>query len=636
MANQPDLQTVPMGASVSADGVAFRVWAPRGSEVHVIGGFNGWQRGSRSRLTPVGGGHWATFVPGARAGQEYLFWIAGPGSQGPKRDPRARELTFTPAFPAANCVIVDPKEFPWHHPGYQTPAFSDLILYQLHVGTFSISEGNFGGKFVDVVERLPHLEGLGVNGLQLLPIVEFPTEFSLGYNGTDYFSPENDYAEDSDLQLQGYLVLLNRLLEAKRQPPYANLDQLRGSANQLRALVDVCHVYGMAVLLDVVYNHAGGGFDEQSLYFFDRMPKGNHNDSLYFTDQGWAGGLAFAYWNHDVKQFLIDNATFFYQEYRIDGYRFDEVSVMDRFGGWQTAQFITDTCRFINPKAILIAEYWPVNPQVTQPTAAGGAGFDATWQDSLREALRDALSQSSAGATAALNLDRVAEAIGSTNLQSHWRAVNCIENHDIVKAGAGPRIPKLADGSDPRSWYARSRSRVASGLLLTSAGIPMLFMGQEFLEDQQWSDDPGRRLMPDWSRLVAGDQAAADHLRFTTDLVWARRRQPALRGESVRVFHVHSANRVLAYHRWIEGVGQDVVVVASLNESPFTGYRLGFPGAGRWEEIFNSDFYDPFPNPNVAGNGGWVGASGGPLDGMPTSAAITIPPNGILLFARGR
>jgi 1,4-alpha-glucan branching enzyme len=102
------------------------------------------------------------------------------------------------------------------------------------------------------------------------------------------------------------------------------------------------------------------------------------------------------------------------------------------------------------------------------------------------------------------------------------------------------------------------------------------------------------------------------------------------------VFHVHSANRVLAYHRWIEGVGQDVVVVASLNESPLIGYCLGFPGGGRWEEIFNSDFYDPFPNPNVAGNGGWVGASGGPLDGMPTSAAITIPPNGILLFARGR
>ena len=132
-------------------------------------------------------------------------------------------------------------------------------------------------------------------------------------------------------------------LKKAGQPPYAGIDVLRGSDNQLKALVDLCHVYGMAVIFDVVYNHAGGGFDENSMWFLDRMPYGNLNDSLYFTDKGWAGGEVFAYWNDGVKQFLIDNAKSFYEEYRIDGLRFDEVSVMDQFGGWLTCQDMTET-----------------------------------------------------------------------------------------------------------------------------------------------------------------------------------------------------------------------------------------------------------------------------------------------------
>ena len=104
-------------------------------------------------------------------------------------------------------------------------------------------------------------------------------------------------------------------------------------------------------------------------------------NSLYFTDQGWAGGQVFAYWNNDVKQYLIDNAKFFYEEYRIDGLRFDEVSVLDRFGGWATCQDLTATLRAEKPEAVQIAEYWPVNSWVVKERSGGGAGF-ARWSAS--------------------------------------------------------------------------------------------------------------------------------------------------------------------------------------------------------------------------------------------------------------
>jgi 1,4-alpha-glucan branching enzyme len=630
----PNLANLPMGATIVPGGAAFRVWAPRARAVHVCGDFNNWKQDAACSLTPIGGGHWAAFVPGLKDGDQYLFSIDGPGSSGYKRDPRARLLTFDPAFPSANCVLRDPSLFPWHAASFTPPAFNELVIYQLHVGTFAIQAGSHDGCFLDVIQRVPYLAALGVNAIELLPVQEFPTEFSLGYNGTDLFSPENEYGEAADTLLQRYFGETNTVLQNAGQPPYADVNVLRGSDNQLRAFVDACHVYGVAVLFDVVYNHAGGGFDENSMWFLDRMPYGNANDSLYFTDQGWAGGQVFAYWNGEVRQFLIDNAKSFYQDYRIDGFRFDEVSVMDRFGGWQTCQAITDALRTERPNAIQVAEYWPVNDWTVKPRTEGGAGFDAAWNDGLRNAVRAALGAASAGRTAPVPMDAIAAAVAGLPLGDRWRAVQAVENHDIVYTGRQPRIARLADGSDARSWYARSRSRVAMGLVLTSPGIPLIFMGQEILEDKQWSDTPNLNTLIWWAGLAAGDKSMTDFLRFTRDLIALRRGRPALRGEGCAIIHVHNDNRVLAFQRWVEGVGNDVVVVCSLSESTWYDYAVGFPGAGRWAEIFNSDVYDNWVNPIVAGNGGGVDASGPPLHGMPSSASLTIPANGFVIFAR--
>ena len=141
----------------------------------------------------------------------------------------------------------------------------------------------------------------------------------------------------------------------------------------------------------------------------------------------------------------------------------------------------------------------------------------------------------------------------------------------------------------------------------------MLFMGQEFLEYKQWSDHPDSPLHIDWEALDGGDVSMADHLRFTQDVVRLRRSHAALRSESVRAFHVNGDARVLAFHRWVEGRGSDVVVVASLNDGTYHGYAIGFPAAGRWREIFNSDVYDHWVNPQVAGNGGAIDVGGPPI-----------------------
>jgi 1,4-alpha-glucan branching enzyme len=133
-------------------------------------------------------------------------------------------------------------------------------------------------------------------------------------------------------------------------------------------------------------------------------------------------------------------------------------------------------------------------------------------------------------------------------------------------------------------------------------------MGQEFLEDQQWSCDPTAVAnLIDWGGLNTGtDPSMRDHLRFTQDLIRLRWNQPALRGDNVNAFHVDNQNRVIAFHRWLDGTGDDVIVVATLAEATWYNYAIGFPFSGPWFEVFNSDVYDNWVNPVVAGNGGGI------------------------------
>jgi 1,4-alpha-glucan branching enzyme len=677
----------PMGATLLSDqglpggGATFRAWAPRARAVYVNGVFGGVSRVGQTPdllLAKDGNGYWSGFMPEAADGDTYIFYVVGAGSSGIKRDPYARELANDPAapFPICNAIIRSASAYPWHDSGFPTANYSDMVIYQLHIGTYAPSGPSRASTFLHVVEKVEYLVALGINVVQPLPVYEMEDSPSLGYpglgyQGADLYSPAIEYAVYDPKELVRHLVTINRLLAAKGFAPMT-LDDITPADAQLKAMVDLLHVHGIAVAFDVVYNHAGGwgqnypvsksvvrsgviNGDDESLYFWDRAAgAGDYNQSLYFTDQGFVGGLSFALWNQDVREFLLNNARFHLLELHADGFRYDEISIllaMNRASGWEFCKDLTQSVRAQNPRALQNAEYWsgeygaPTDLMVSAVNA-DGLGFDTVQHDGLREAIRSAIGQAAQSAGAYVEMGGIARSLWPTGFAHAWQTIPCVENHDIVKLGEKPRVPRLADGSSPRSWYARSRTRVAMALLLTAPGIPQLFMGQEFLEDKPWCPNPHRpEHMIWWGGLASAgnhavDPAMADHLRFTQDAVKLRNLQPALRGEGLNVFYTSDADRVLAYHRWIQGVGRDVVVVATLSETTWWGYQLGFPSAGRWIEVFNSDAYDccnangVLVNPLVAGNDGGVDASGPPLHGLPASASIVIPANGVVVFAK--
>ena len=178
----------PMGATILPEGgVTFRVWAPAALAVYVSGDFNGWTQDESCQLVEDGQGIWTGFIGSIGDGAAYKFFIQGTGSTGFKRDPYARELTFDPAFPASNCLVRSPDCYPWHDQGFQMPAFNDLVVYQLHIGTYygtdATGTDNSAGRvctFLDVIDRLPYLVELGINAARAIADRRIPDRYERG------------------------------------------------------------------------------------------------------------------------------------------------------------------------------------------------------------------------------------------------------------------------------------------------------------------------------------------------------------------------------------------------------------------------------------------------------------------------
>jgi 1,4-alpha-glucan branching enzyme len=644
----------PNGATLVEGGATFRVFAPNAVAVYLNGTFNGrvYDQGDAATLMEKRGNYWTGFMAGVVDGDRYRFWVEGPigGTIGYKRDPYSKELLNTGGadnFPRCFSVIRIPDSYPWHDAGFSTPDFSDMVIYQVHIGVYAISRPGVSSNFLDVACKVPYFSALNVNVLQPLPMDEQEQNPGLGYGGADIFSPDFPFIA-SAADLPTYLRTLNELLAAKGKTPLLALEDIASAPAQLKVLVDLCHVYAIAVTFDVVYGH-GGGFegDDYGIYFFDRQPNGNNDHSLYCTNKGSAGGLAFAMWNQDICNYLLDNARHYMEEFHADGFRYDEVSTLlslNQDSGWAFCRQLSGTLRSGWNRCLQNAEFWPGSqsniPDGFEPiyraAAQDGGGFDVVQHDALRLALRGAVISASYGAQSTVSMSNVASNLYPPGLDHGWRAVTCVENHDIVKVGQDQRIPWLADSQDRRCWYARSRSRVATAILLTAPGIPQLFMGQEFLEDYQWTWDPQPSVnLLWWDGLNTGqDKAMVNHLRFTQEAVKLRADYPALRGDNVHPYWFSDQDRVLAFHRWLEGTGQDVIVVATLSDTTWWSYDIGFPSGRYWKEVFNSDVYDNWVNPIVAGNGGGIDVSGPPMHGFATSASVVIPANGVVVFAR--
>src|SRR5450432_1877954 len=247
-----------MGGNLVPGGATFRIWAPNAVKVVIVVsaelrniGSPGWQPADTSQLVKQADNTWTGFFPDFVEGSPYRFWVQGAGSEGAKRDPYARELQAGQPLSNCDCILRDPRTYPWHDAGYKPPPFHQIVHYQLHVGTFygvdaaGQDKRRSVAKFLDVLDRIEYLRDLGINTVQLLPIQEYPSDTSMGYNGTDYFSPEMAYEVLDSTELLRYLAKANALLAKHGAAPLAVAD-LKPGPNQLKCLVDLFHLNGIS------------------------------------------------------------------------------------------------------------------------------------------------------------------------------------------------------------------------------------------------------------------------------------------------------------------------------------------------------------------------------------------------------
>jgi len=583
-----------MGTSLYHGGVTFRVWAPFASSVFAAGTFNEWSD-TANPFASEGNGYWSVDVPGAKIGDEYQFVIRNGDQVLWHKNPYASEVVNS----SGNAIIHDP-EFDWTGEDFVMPPRNELVIYEMHVGSFNDSPGGGPGTFDEVVPKLGYLRDLGINTIEIMPVLEFPMSFSWGYN------PSNPFAVESAL----------------------------GGPQGLHRFVKAAHAQGIAVIMDVVYNHFGPG--DLDLWRFDGWSDWNHNGGIYFYDNDrshtpW-GDTRPDYGRPEVRQYLRDNALFWLNKYRIDGLRFDSVSNIrsvngrDLPDGWSLLQWINNEIRSTQSWKITIAEDLQNNEWITKSADEGGAGFGSQWDAGFVHPIRDAIIAQS---DTDRNLDAVRDALYHCYNGNAEQRVIYTESHDEVANGHA-RVPEEIWPGNAGSWFSRKRSTLGATLVFTAPGIPMIFQGQEFLEDEYFRDSAPL----DWVKLDSYPGINA----LYRDLIRMRRnwfnQTRGLRGQHVNVHHVNNADKVIAFHRWESGgPGDDVMVVANFANRGYDSYALGFPRAGYWRVRFNSDwqgYSSDFGNQlgydTLAGDGS--------RDGMPFEANVGLGPYSVLILSQ--
>lgn len=550
---RPGIGAIPYNVGLSTKGVTFRVWAPNAQAVSVAGSWNFYSNTSH-QLASEGNGFWSGDVPNVGAAVQYKFAIKYNNVYTQKNDPRARDLTNSVGY----SVVYDPNSYAWTNSDFQIANWNELVVYEMHIGTFWVPDGSAPGTFTDAIAKLDHLQSLGVNCVDLLPMAEFPGDISWGYNPSYPFSVESSY----------------------------------GTPNDLKRFVDECHTRGIAVLNDVVFNHLGP--NDLDMWKFDGWSQNNLGGIYFYNDTTRAktpwGDTRMDYSRAEVRQYIRDNAMMWLDEFRMDGLRWDGTKYMRRTDqngvdipeAWSLLQWCNDQIDAQFPGKISIAEDFDDNDWVTKTTGAGGCGFDSQW-DWFVHNIRSAIETSSDSSRSMAN---VKEVILQNYNGSHTQRVIYTESHDEVANGKS-RVPATISPAAPGNWYARKRSTLGAAVAMFSPGIPMMFMGQEFLEDGFFdANDP-----LDWTKATT----YSGILNLYRDMISLRRNingeTKGLTGANTNVFHLNDWNKVIGWHRWENGGGgDDVVIIANFGAWPLQNYRVGMPRGGMWRCRMNSDW----------------------------------------------
>lgn len=573
--SRPGMGSTPY-ADASGTGVTFRVWAPNATTVAVPGSFNGWNTTANFLVKEGSSGIWSGDIPSARSTAQYKYHINGSVW---KRDPRGRQVVHS----SDNTIVYDPKAFNWMGDTRQNVNSSDLVIYEMHVGAFYDPTPSSGGpgKFTDAIAKLDYLVGLGINAVELMPLTEFAGDYSWGYNMGDLYAVEN----------AGY-----------------------GGPDGLKNFVKAAHQRGIRVLLDVVHNHYGPS--DLDLWGFDN----GTTPGIYLYS---ASGLCCTPWgsrpnysSEGVRSFIIDSFRLWMDEYHIDGFRWDAVGAMRHYDpGYVSIPEADSLIQYIN-STIIHADH-PGVISIAEDDASG-MGFDGQWNHSFGGTLINEVvkvADSSRDMTALFN---------AMNGSGFFRVLFA-ETHDLVgdlNGAANQRLPTRIQPGDPDGYFARKRSLLAAAVVLSTPGIPMLFMGQEMLEDEQFADSNPL----DWSHTTSYPGV----VNFYRDMIHLRRNLDGvslgMTGPNLAWHAVDNGTKLLAFHRWGAGPDDQVMVVLNFSNNEIGSYQLNFPADGTWYVNLNSDWTTYSPDFGNKGSS-LVQVSGG-------NGQIGVGPYGVLVLSR--
>lgn len=572
-----------LGVELHDSYAIFRVWSPFAEAISVMGDFSNWQP---IQMTKDDANIWSVRIKGVQPGNAYKYQIKGYDHLvHAKNDPRARVLTDSDD---GKSVVTDGR-FDWS--GYETvtmPSREQQVIYELHVGTFNRPDPATPGTFASAVERLDYLKDLGVTTIELMPVTSMAQSFGWGYAPSAIYSVESLY----------------------------------GGAYGMKTFVKEAHQRGLAVVLDVVYNHF---FPSTDLWRFDGWSENNRGGIYFYNDARgdtpWGGRPD--YGRPEVCSFILDNVSMWLNEYHVDGFRVDSTIYLRNTAGqnndpandipdaWRLMMDINNLTHKIKPDALMIAEDCSGNGMITTATDRGGAGFDAQWDLGLPHVIRGALHVGMEQP----GLQNLANVL-MQNFNGDWRQrVVFADSHDTA-ANGGARVVAVAQ-RDTHSVNARRIAVLSSAIALTAPGIPMLLAGSEFLQGGDFNDWNSL----DWQNTQKFSGIVAAH----RDLIALRTNKygdtAGLQSGYIKVLMQDENCRVLMYQRGDDN-NQPVIVVVNFSGIKWTNYKLYLP-YGDWQVRFNSS---------------WKGYSSDfmntQLDKVNASQTVTLSPYGVLILSK--
>jgi len=595
----PRTFTTPDG---QVEGVAFAVWAPNAKGVSLIGEFNRWD-GNEAQLRVLGSsGVWELFWPGFSVGGLYKFRVHG--ADGVVTD-RADPFAFATEVPPQTASKVTTSNYVWRDEEWMTrrakknPVFEPMGTYEVHLASWrpGLSYRQLASELTEYVVSQ------GFTHVEMLPVAEHPFGGSWGYQVTSYYAPTSRLGDPDDF----------------------------------RALVDALHQAGIGVIMDWVPAHFPK--DAWALGRFDGTPLYEHSDPRRGEQLDW-GTYVFDFGRPEVRNFLVANALYWLEEFHIDGLRVDAVASMLYLDysrpddGWrpnihggrenlEAVQFLQEmnaTVHKAAPGIVTVAEESTSWPGVTRPTNLGGLGFSMKWNmgwmnDTLDYISRDPVHRSYHHHEMTFSL-----------LYAFSENFVLPISHDEVVHGKGTLWDRMPGNDHMKASGLRS----LLAYQWAHPGKKLLFMGQEFGQRAEWSEERG----VDWFQLGEGGFSNGI-LRMVHDLNDIYRTHPALwthdsSPEGYSWIDANdSASNVLSFLRF----GSDdsmIACVFNFSGSEHTRYRLGLPRSGRWREVLNSDA-DIYNGAGV-GNFGAVEAVDEPCHGRPASAVMVLPPLSALWF----